>query len=81
MDGIGKSLSAALVSLTFGLSACVAPVHAQNRFSILKTIAMDIENLNTDFPQLRNFSAATHLHAEPPSISYAFHMSADGRRH
>ena len=76
MGEIRKSLAAALASLTFGLSACVAPAPAQDRFSILKGIAMDIENLKTDFPQLRNFSAATHLHAEPPSISYAFHTHA-----
>ena len=79
MDGIGKALAAALASLTFGLSAGVAPAQAQDRFSILKAIAMDIEKLKTGFPQLRDFSAATHLHAEPPSISYAFHTHAPAR--
>jgi len=79
MDGIGKRLAGALAALTFGLSAGVAPAHAQDRFSILRAIAMDIEKLKTSFPQLRDFSAATHLHAEPPSISYAFHTHAPER--
>lgn len=33
---------------------------------------MDIEKLKADFPQLRDFSAADHLRAEPPSIGYAY---------
>ena len=79
MDRIGKPLASALASLAFGLSAGVAPAHAQDRFSILKAIAMDIEKLKSDFPQLRDFSAATHLHTEPPSISYAFRTHAPER--
>src|SRR5262245_52945003 len=79
MHGIGKPLAGALAFLTFGLFAAAAPAHAQDRFGILKAIAMDIEKLKTDFPQLRDFSAATHLHAEPPSISYAFHTHAPER--
>src|SRR5262245_24419244 len=79
MDGNGTSLAAALASLAFGLSACLAPARAQDRVGILKAVAMDIENLKADFPQLRDFSAATHLHAEPPSISYGFRTHAPER--
>jgi hypothetical protein len=79
MGGIGKVLAGALASFTFAFSAGVAPAHAQDRFSILKAVAMDIEKLKTDFPQLREFSAAEHLRADPPSIGYAFRTRAPER--
>jgi hypothetical protein len=79
MGGIGRALAGALTFLAAALSAGVAPAHSQDRFSILKAVAMDIEKLKTDFPQLRDFSAATHLRGEPPSISYAFRTHAAER--
>ena len=54
-------------------------MHAQDRFNILKAVAMDIEELKPDFPQLRDFSAAKHFRAEPPSIVYAFRTHASER--
>jgi hypothetical protein len=74
-----NKLAGALTFLALALSAGVAPAHAQDRFGILKALAMDIEKLKADFPQLRDFSAATHLHAEPPSIHYAFRTHAPAR--
>lgn len=68
-----------LVSLVLALSAGAAPAHAQDRLGILTAVALDIEKLKTDFPQLRDFSAATHLRAEPPAISYAFRTHAPAR--
>jgi len=72
MGGIGKTLARALASLTLAFCASVAPAHAQDSHSLLKAVAVDIEKLKTDFPQLREFSAVKHLSAEPPSIGYAF---------
>ena len=60
-------------------SAGVAPAHAHDRLGILKAVAMDIEKLKTDFPQLRDFSAIKNLHAEPPSIGYAYRTHAPER--
>ena len=78
MGRIGKALTGALAFLKlFSLGA--APAHAHDRFDILKALAADIEKLKTDFPQLRDFSAATHLLAEPPSITYAFRTHAPER--
>ena len=79
MGGIGKALAGALASLTLASCASVARAHAQDRFSILKAVAIDIEKLKTDFPQLREFSAIKHLSAEPPSIGYAFRTHAPER--
>jgi hypothetical protein len=79
MGEIGKGLARALASLTLAFAAGVAPAHAQDRFSILKAVAVDIESLKTDFPQLRDFSAAQHLRAVPPSIEYAFRTHASER--
>jgi len=79
MGGIGKTLAGALASLTLAFCAGVAPAHAQDRFSILKAVAIDIEKLKTEFPQLREFSAVKHLRAEPPSIGYAFRTHAPER--
>jgi hypothetical protein len=76
MGETGKALGRAMASLTLAFFAGVAPAHAQDRFSILKAVAMDIERLKTDFPQLRDFSAAQHLRAVPPSIGYAFRTHA-----
>lgn len=72
-------LAGALTSLMLVLSVDVAQAHAQDRFSILKAVAADIETLKADFPQLRDFSATTHLRAEPPSISYAFRTHSPGK--
>jgi hypothetical protein len=79
MGEIGKSLAGGLASLTLALSAGLAPVHAQDRSAVLKAVAMDIEKLKPDFPQLRDFSAAKHFRAEPPSIGYAFRTHAPER--
>jgi hypothetical protein len=72
MPRIGKTLKGGLAFLTIAFCASVAPAHAQDRLSILQAIAIDIEKLKADFPQLREFSAVTHLRAEPPRIGYAF---------
>ena len=69
----------ALASLTLACAAGVTPVHAQDRLGVLRAVAADIEKLKGDFPQLRDFSAATHLRAEPPGIGYAFHTHAPAR--
>ena len=79
MSGIGKAVAHALVSLGLAFSAGVAPAHAQDRFGVLKVVAMEIEKLKTEFPQLRDFSAVKHLRAEPPSIGYAFRTHAPAR--
>ena len=79
MRRIGKALAGALASLMPALSLDVAPANAQDRFSILKAVAADIEKLKTDFPQLRDFSAAAHLRADPPGISYAFRTHSPER--
>ncbi len=79
MGGIRKTLVGGLASLTVAFCASVAPAHAQDRLGILKAIAIDIEKLKTDFPQLREFSAVKHLRAEPPSIGYAFRTHAPER--
>lgn len=76
MGGIGKTLAGTLASLTLASCASVAPAHVQDRLSILKSVAIDIEKLKTDFPQLREFSAVKHLSAEPPAIAYAFRTHA-----
>jgi hypothetical protein len=79
MGGIGKTLAAALASLTLAFCASLAPAHAQDRSTVLKAVAMDIEQLKPDYPQLHDFSAAKHFRAEPPSIGYAFRTHAPAR--
>jgi hypothetical protein len=79
MRGIDKSLASALASLTLAFCAGVVPAHAQDRLSLLKAVAIDIEKLKTDFPQLRDFSAVKNLQADPPSIDYAFRTHAPER--
>ena len=79
MDLPGKVVAGALASLTLAFAAGVAPAHAQDRLGILKAVAVDIELLKTHFPQLRDFSVAKHLQAEPPSIGYAFRTHAPAR--
>src|SRR5688572_28548886 len=74
--GIRRIKAGALASLTLAFFAGMAPANAQDRFGILRAVALDIEKLKPDFPQLRDFSAATHLRAEPPGISYAFRVHA-----
>jgi len=77
---LSKALAGALASfITLACPAGVTPAHAQERLGILKAVAMDIEKLKADFPQLREFSAARHLRAEPPSIGYAFRTHAPER--
>ena len=66
------AMNAALTTLILVLAVEVEQAHAQDRLGTLKAVAADIEKLKVDFPQLRDFSATTHLHAEPPTISYAF---------
>lgn len=73
MDGV---IRAALVLV---LSVNVTQAYAQDRVGVLKAVAADIESLKSDFPQLRDFSAATHLRAEPPSISYGFRTHEPAR--
>jgi hypothetical protein len=68
-----------LVSLMLALCAAVSPAHAEDRLGVLRAIAVDIENLKSEFPQLREFSVTSNLHAEPPGISYAFHTHAPDR--
>jgi hypothetical protein len=53
-------------------SVVVAPAYAQDRLRVLRAVAADIEELKAEFPQLRDFSATTHVHADPPRISYEF---------
>jgi hypothetical protein len=77
---IGKVITGVLASLMLAFSAGIVPARAQDRFSILKAVAADIEKLKADFPQLRDFSATTHLHAEPPAIDYAFRTHSPERR-
>jgi hypothetical protein len=72
MRSVRKTSKGALVFLTLAFCARVAPAHAEDRFSVLQAIAIDIEKLKANFPQLREFSAVKHLRAEPPSIGYAF---------
>jgi hypothetical protein len=79
MDRLGNPLAGALASLMLALFTGVQPAHAQDRLGILKALALDIEKLKTDFPQLRDFSAAENLRAEPPSIGYAFRTRAPDR--
>lgn len=67
-------MTGTLAAVALTVFASVA--HAQDRLSVLKAVAADIEKLKTDFPQLRDFSTAKHLRAEPPSIGYAFRTHA-----
>src|SRR5687767_10401427 len=76
---IGKALAHALGFLALAFCAGTVPAHAQDRLGILRAVAVDIEKLKTDFPQLRDFSAAKNLRAEPPSIGYAFRTHAPER--
>jgi hypothetical protein len=76
---IGKGLASAVAWAVLAFCAGVSPAHAEDRLGVLRAIATDIENLKTDFPQLRDFSAAQNLHAEPSSISYAFRTHASDR--
>lgn len=73
------ALAGALASLALALLASAAPAQAQERIGILKAVALDIEKLKADFPQLHEFSAARHLRTEPPSIGYAFRTHAPQR--
>jgi hypothetical protein len=79
MGRIGKALASALASLMLISCAGVTSAHSQDRLSILKAVAEDIENLKADFPQLRDFSAIKNLHAEPPAISYMFRTHEPAR--
>jgi hypothetical protein len=67
-----KLIAIALCVFGAGLS----PALAQDRLGVLRAIAVDIENLKVDFPQLRGFSVAGNLHSNPPGISYAFRTHA-----
>jgi len=74
-----KAFAAVLASAALAAAAGVAPVHAQDRLGVLQAVAADIEKLKADFPQLRDFFAATHLRTEPPAIGYAFRTHAPAR--
>src|SRR5688572_7769079 len=65
--------------LALAFSAGVAHAHAQDRLDILKAVALDIERLKGDFPQLQDFSAARNLRAGPPGIGYAYRTHAPAR--
>jgi hypothetical protein len=79
IDRILRTPIRASAFVMLAISVAVAPAHAQDRLTVLGAVAADIEKLKADFPQLRDFSAGTHLRAEPPSISYAFRTHAPER--
>jgi hypothetical protein len=70
-----------LIQVVFLLVFCTgaAQAHTEDRLRILSAVASDIEKLKADFPQLRDFSAATHLRSNPPSIGYAYRTHAPAR--
>jgi hypothetical protein len=68
-----------MLGLILAISAAMGPAQAQDRLVVLKAVALEIEKLKPDFPQLRDFSAANHLRADPPSIGYAFRTHAPDR--
>jgi len=72
MQSIASSVASGMAFLFLALSTSMAPVYAQDRLGLLRSIAGDIEKLKAEYPQLRDFSAAKHLIAEPPTIDYSF---------
>lgn len=62
----------ALASFVLAFSG-MAPAVAQDDLSILMSVARDIEELKSDFPQLQEFSFTKNLSTESVKIDYAFH--------
>jgi hypothetical protein len=58
------------------LLAAILATYSANGFDYQKSIqaiAIDIESLKEDYPQLKDFSVAEHLRANRHEISYSYH--------